>query len=93
MTTANNRRKKERRMNETVETRLSLVENAVEDLKTSQGNNFVKLFRILEGEGDESGLKTSVKLQSASLKRLYKWVAGLTIIAAGAVEEVIRRNL
>ncbi len=80
-------------MSETVETRLALVENAVSDLKESQGENFAKLFRILEGEGDEVGLKASVRLQNASLKRLYKWVAGLTMLAFGAIGEVIRRNI
>ena len=80
-------------MSETVETRLALVEKAVGDLEESQGENFSKLFRILEGEGDEVGLKTCVKLQGASLKRLYKWVAGLTVLAFGAIEEIIRRNI
>ncbi len=63
------------------------------DMKTSQSEYFKKLFSILEGEGTKPGLKGYVQLHDASLKRLYKWVAGLTILAVGAVEEIIRRNI
>ena len=75
------------------DTRLALLETAVINLKASHENNFKKMFRILEGEGDECGLKTSVKLQKASLGRLYKWVAALTLFVIAIIEEFIRRHL
>lgn len=80
-------------MDESVGIRLAVLEETVGKMDNSQTKNFEKLFRILEGEGDENGLKTCVKMQGASLRRLYKWVAGLTILAAGFIEEFIRRNL
>ena len=75
------------------DTRIALLETAVFDMKKSQSEYFKKLFGILEGEGTKPGLKGCVQLQDASLKRLYKWVAGLTVLAIGAIEEVIRRNI
>lgn len=80
-------------MAESVETRLKVLETTVTKLEESQGKNFKKMFDILEGEGNKPGIKTCVQLQNASLKRLYKWVAGITIVMLGAVEEVIRRNI
>ena len=74
-------------------TRIALLEKAVSDMKKSQSGYFKKLFAILEGEGSEPGLKGQVQLQGASLKRLYKWVAGLTVLAVGAIEEIIRRYI
>ncbi len=75
------------------DTRISLLESTVSKMDKRQGANFTKLFNILEGEGTKPGLKGYVQLHDASLKRLYKWVAGLTILAIGAVEEIIRRNI
>ena len=75
------------------DTRISLLESTVSKMEKSQREYFKKLFTILEGEGTEPGLKGYVQLHDASLKRLYKWVAGLTILAIGAVEEFVRRNI
>lgn len=80
-------------MSETVETRLKVLETTVTDLKVSQAANFKKMFRVLEGNGNVPGIKTCVKLQEASLKRLYKWVAGLTMVAVGTIGEIIRRHI
>lgn len=77
---------------ETPETRLAVLEKTITKMEFSQQQNFAKLFKILEGEGTKPGIKTCVQLQDASLKRLYKWVTGLTIIIIAAVEEVVRRN-
>lgn len=80
-------------MPETVETRLGILENSIGKMEKAQTKNFEKMFNILEGEGNSPGIKTCVQLQNASLKRLYKWVAGITVVMLGAVEEVIRRNI
>lgn len=77
---------------QTPDTRIALLESVISKMEKSQGENFKKLFKILEGEGTKPGLKGCVQLQSASLSRLYKWVAGITALLFLAVEEFVRRG-
>ena len=65
------------------ETEIALMSKGVEDLTKSQDDKFLKLFKLLEGNGSV-GIVTQTELNKQSLTRAW-WFMGIGIPAGTAI--------
>jgi len=74
---------------QSTETRLALLEDSIPRIE----RNTTRILSLLEGNGSEDGLKTSVALNSGSISRIWKVIgfggSGIVTIISGFIVKLL----